>query len=186
MAAPSAGERVLDLAAGTGAFGGAIKAVSPEVRLVAADFCLPILSLCPPRLAARVGADGLKLPFRAGAFDAFVIAFGIRNFSDPAAGLAEMRRVLKPGGRGVILEFLQPESSFFGFLYRIYLGFWVPLLGGLMTGSFSSYRHLTDTIRGFYSRPAMRRLLEDAEFSVVSMRDLTFGAATAIVLRKIS
>lgn len=181
---PGAAETFLDLAAGTGAFSKALGAVCPQVHIIAADFCLPILSRMPPLAGQRVGADGLKLPFRDGSFDGFVIAFGLRNFSDPAEGLRQIHRVLKSGGRGVVLEFLQPENSFFGFLYRFYLNLWVTLLGGILTGSFSAYRHLTRTIHGFCTREEIKTLAENAGFRVGGLEELTFGASTAIFLIK--
>lgn len=184
LAAPRPGETFLDLAAGTGAFSKALEEVEPGVHLIGADFCMPILRRMPARLGWRVAADGLNLPFRDGRFDGFVIAFGIRNFSDPSRGAAELCRILKPGGRGVILEFLKPQNSGVGILYRLYLRFWIPLLGGLCSGSFASYRHLTDTIHGFMTRMEFLALLDESGFSVVQTRELSFGAATAILVQK--
>lgn len=181
---PRSGETFLDLAAGTGAFSKALKQITPGIRLIGADFCVPILQRMPAALGSRVGADGLNLPFRAETFDGFVIAFGLRNFSDAARGIAELKRILKPGGRGLILEFLKPEISVFGVLYRFYLRFWIPLLGGLCSGSFAAYRHLTRTIHGFVTRAEFRALLRESGFSVVEMRELTFGTATAVLIQK--
>ncbi len=184
MAAPRPGERFMDLAAGTGAFSKALRETEPEVRIIAGDFCIPILMRMPAALGRRIGADALNLPVRTGVLDGWVIAFGVRNFSDPSRGLREMNRVLKPGGRGLILEFLRPEDSVFGWMYRQYLSRWVPLLGGILTGSFSAYRHLTTSIQGFLTRPAFRNLLETTGYRIESIRELTFGAATAILVRK--
>lgn len=184
LVAPRPDEHFLDLAAGTGAFSKALKEMSPSVRITAADFCPPILGRMPATLGRRVGADALCLPFRDRMFDGFVIAFGIRNFSDPARGLAELRRILKPGGRGLILEFFRPESSLFGFLYRLYLRTWIPFLGGLLSGSFAAYRHLTDTIHRFSGRREFFELLESSGFEVVQIREVTMGAATAVLIRK--
>lgn len=186
MVAPLSGERFLDLAAGTGAFSKALRRADPAVRVIAADFCAPILRHMRADLGTRVAADGLRLPFQDGSFDGFVIAFGLRNFSDPGRGLGELRRVLKSGGRGLILDFLKPENSLFGFLYRQYLRWWIPILGGVCSGSFAAYRHLTDTIHGFLTRRQFVALLESSGFEVVRLRELTFGAATAILVKKIS
>lgn len=83
-----------------------------------------------------------------------------------------------------MLEFLRPEPTLFGFLYRLYLRLWVPLLGGLLSGSFSAYRHLTRTISSFYSRSEFRDMAAQAGFDVAETRELTFGAATALLLTK--
>ena len=184
MVVPAAGERFLDLAAGTGAFSRALHAAQPAVRIVAADFCVPILRRMPAGVAHRIGSDALRIPFPAGAFDGFVGAFGVRNFADPARALAELRRVLRPSGRGLILEFMRPERSWFGAAYRLYLGLWVPFLGGLCSGSFGAYRHLTRTVRSFFTRDEFVSLLAGAGFSVVARREMTAGAATAFLVQK--
>ena len=184
IAAPGPGERFLDLAAGTGAFSKSLKYAEPEVCVVAADFCFPILRLMPAGLGRRIAADALCMPFRAGTFDGLVIAFGIRNFSDPGRGLAEMNRVLKSGGRGLILEFFRPENSLAGFLYRVYLRLCIPILGGILSGSFPAYRHLSGTIRRFSARSEFYALLDASGFEVAGVRELSFGAATAVEIRK--
>lgn len=181
---PKPGERFLDLAAGTGAFSKALKEVEARARVTAADFCIPILKRMPAALGSRVGADAMRLPFRGETFDGFVVAFGIRNFSDPRQGLAEIHRVLRPGGRGLILDFLRPQNTFIGLLYRLYLRWWIPILGGLCSGSFSSYKHLTDTIHTFLTRNQFRSILEGSGFRVIEQRELSFGAATAFFVHK--
>lgn len=180
------GERALDLAAGSGALSQALRAAQPGVRLIAADFCMPILNRIPKNLAHRVAADGLRLPFDDGSFDAASIAFGLRNFEDLDRGLSELARVLKPGGRLLVLEFFHPSGFVLAPMYRLYLRTWLPLLGGLVSGSFSAYRHLSDTIHAFQTRDEFDARLRGAGFEPRLRLELTFGAATAVIAIKLS
>ena len=113
------GDRVLDLAAGT--------AVSTEelarsgAWCVAADFSVGMLLAGNARAVPKVAADATRLPFGEGTFDAVTISFGLRNVVEPEAGLREMARVTKPGGRLVVCEFSTPTNALFGTVYKEYL-----------------------------------------------------------------
>lgn len=138
--------RVLDLATGTGDVALALRArVGPAAEIVGADFAEPMLEIAR-RKAAGVGvtfrtADAHDLPFEAGCFDFVMIAFGLRNFEDPARGLAEVRRVLRPGGRLLVLEFGRAPGALGRVVERV-LGLWLPWLGGRITGHRRAYRYL--------------------------------------------
>jgi demethylmenaquinone methyltransferase/2-methoxy-6-polyprenyl-1,4-benzoquinol methylase len=161
QAAP--GQAVLDCATGTGDLALAFKrAVGSTGRVVGTDFCAEMLALAPEK-ARRAGlevdfqvADVLALPFPDRSFDVSSISFGIRNVDDPARCLRELARVVKPGGRVVVLEFGQPDGAF-GALYRFYGRQIMPRVGGLLTGHREAYEYLPRTAAAF---PAGNRFLE--------------------------
>jgi demethylmenaquinone methyltransferase / 2-methoxy-6-polyprenyl-1,4-benzoquinol methylase len=182
------GDRVLDCATGTGDLALAFqRAVGSAGLVVGTDFCGPMLAPAPAKAAAaglpvRFGqADALALPFRRASFDVCSIAFGIRNVDDPTACLREMARVVKPGGRVVVLEFGQPTGPF-GALFRLYSTAVMPLVGGLITGNRDAYRYLPRTAATF---PAGERFLalarESGAFADVRATPLTFGTAYVYV-----
>jgi demethylmenaquinone methyltransferase / 2-methoxy-6-polyprenyl-1,4-benzoquinol methylase len=150
------GARVLDCATGTGDLALALRrAVEPGGSVVGTDFCAPMLT--PAREKARRAglddvhfevADALALPYPDGTFDIASIAFGIRNVDDPVKCLEEMARVVRPGGRVVVLEFGQPGGAW-GALYRFYSRVLMPTVGGLLTGNRSAYEYLPRTAAAF-------------------------------------
>ncbi len=131
-------------------------------------------------LAARtafVEAPCEALPFRDDAFDSVSIAFGIRNVSDRERGLREMCRVVKPGGRIVVLEFSRPDSALFGMLYRFYFTMVLPRLGGVFSRR-SAYTYLPASVRDFPSPPEFADMLRKAGCDPVTFRPLTRGIVT--------
>ncbi len=129
---------------------------------------------------AFVQAPGEALPFRDGSFDSASIAFGIRNVAHRELGLVEMCRVVKPGGRIVVLEFSQPETAFFGAVYRFYLRRVLPRLGGLFS-SRSAYSYLPDSVRDFPSRETFAEMMRNAGCDSVTFRNLTYGIVTLYI-----
>lgn len=166
--------RVLDLATGTGDFAAAL--ARPGRTVVGADFCLDMLAGARRKdPGARLSAgDALALPFADGAFDAVTIAFGVRNFVDLPAGLAEMRRILRPGGLAVILEFSQPSGPA-GRAFRIYSDRVLPWIGGLLSGSPEAYRYLNRSTRAWPGAEALAAVLREAGFADVTASPMTFG-----------
>ncbi len=158
--------RVLDLCCGTGDLALEIARGS---SCTACDFTWNMLirarakSKAFRRPMAIVGADALELPFREDVFDRATIAFGIRNLESMSAGLAEIRRVLKPGGRIAILEFSQPNRGWLKLPYRIYLDWILPAVGGLLSRK-EAYRYLSESIQGFPEPEVLVGLLEEAGF----------------------
>ena len=126
--------------------------------------------------APLAGGDAERLPLRAGLFDAALVAFGIRNVGDPARALAELRRVLRPGGRLVVLEFGSPSGAL-GALYRLYFHRILPGVGRLVSGDGGAYRYLPQSVARFPGPDACAALLERAGFRAVARRRLSLGIA---------
>jgi demethylmenaquinone methyltransferase/2-methoxy-6-polyprenyl-1,4-benzoquinol methylase len=158
--------RVLDLCCGTGDLALEIARSSP---CTACDFTWNMLTRAKAKSRAKdipiavVCADALALPFGDDRFDRATIAFGIRNLESMSAGLAEIRRVLKPGGRLAILEFSQPNRAWLRLPYRIYLDWLLPAVGGLLSRR-EAYRYLAESIQGFPVPKVLVNLLEEAGF----------------------
>jgi demethylmenaquinone methyltransferase/2-methoxy-6-polyprenyl-1,4-benzoquinol methylase len=164
------GQAVLDCASGTGQLAIEFaRRVGPAGRVVALDFSAEMLSQVPSK-ARRAGlgnietmqADMLALPFPAASFDCASCSFGIRNTDDPRRALAEMARVVHPGGSVAILETGQPANSLWRWVYGLYNRVIFPWVGGLVTGQWAAYRHLRDTVRTFPSGAEFEALLREA------------------------
>ncbi len=178
--------RVLDLACGTGDVSIAAAHRREQARIFGADFSLGMLRGAPPKLARekltrRVclqNASAEDLPYRDQVFDAVTIAFGIRNVVRRDRALAEMHRVLRPGGRALILDFSLPPNAAVRALYGFYFHRVLPFLGGLVSGNFAAYKYLPESVAGFPPREEFATMLRTAGFSPVAHKDLTLGVAT--------
>lgn len=157
------GDAVLDVCCGTGDLSLALAArVAPGGHVVGCDFSEPMLDLAREKAVERGApvrfewADALQLPYDAGRFDAVTVGFGVRNLSDLDRGLAEMRRVLRPGGRLAILEITQPARPPLSTFYSLWFDRIVPLLGRA-AGDSAAYSYLPESVRSF---PSPRGLAE--------------------------
>ncbi|MDZ7704816.1 MAG: bifunctional demethylmenaquinone methyltransferase/2-methoxy-6-polyprenyl-1,4-benzoquinol methylase UbiE [Trueperaceae bacterium] len=175
--------RVLDVATGTADLAISLKRYRPEAEVIGVDFAEGMLEL-GRRKVARKGlsvrleqGDGLNLPYPDASFDALTIAYGLRNFADYQRGLDEFYRVLKPGGRLVVLEFPPPPEGLFGRLFRFYFLRVVPLLGGLLSGRRSAYRYLPDSVLRFPPPPKLAVMMQRAGFDEVRYKLQTFGVS---------
>ncbi len=182
---------VLDLACGTCDMALEVLRQRRAARVVGADLSRAMLGLAKDKLAGRsgagrgAGAPGARvdlvnapaeaLPFRDAAFDAVTIAFGIRNVPDFRAGLEEMLRVLRPGGRACILEFSTPPSRLVWRLYNYYFFNVLPRIGGLITGREAAYRYLTDSVSQFPGADEFKTAMEEAGFTLVSCLAMNGG-----------
>lgn len=148
-------------------------------RIVGADFVLPMLRLGRPKAPEiRVlAADALELPFPPRTFDGCMVGFGVRNLADLDRGLREIARVLKPGGRAVILEFAIPTTWPVRPLYLFYFRRVLPRIGRLVSKHTDAYQYLPDSVTQFPEPEALRGRLMSAGFSRVEYRRLTFGIA---------
>jgi demethylmenaquinone methyltransferase/2-methoxy-6-polyprenyl-1,4-benzoquinol methylase len=172
---PKPGERVLDIAAGTGTSSAALAKSGAEV--IALDFSAGMVEEGRKRHPdlVFVQGDAMKLPFADGEFDAVTISFGLRNVQQPQVALAEMRRVLKPGGRVVICEFSRPPLAVLRAGYHAYLRYVMPLIAGAASSNPEAYRYLFESIREWPAQPELAGWLRDAGFERVGFRNLTFG-----------
>ncbi|MGH8888411.1 MAG: demethylmenaquinone methyltransferase [Acidothermaceae bacterium] len=173
------GERVLDLAAGTGTSSASF--VTRGATCLACDFSLGMLVQgAKQRHGADVGGvrfvagDALALPFRDASFDAVTISFGLRNVHDPRAGLEELLRVTKPGGRLVICEFSSPTWAPFRVTYDTYLQH-APKLISAVSSNPDSYVYLAESIRAWPAQAELAALVGSAGWEGVRWRNLTGG-----------
>ncbi len=150
---------VLDLATGSGDLAMALAAACPKSRVIAADFCPAMLARARAKgVRDTVVADALHLPFAPGTFDAITVAFGLRNMASWSGALCEMERVLRPGGRLLLMDFSLPRAPLL-WLYRPYLRHLLPRLATLVTGQREVYEYFADSIERFPSGKEMRQLL---------------------------
>lgn len=180
---------VLDMATGTGDVALEIASRTPDsVRIVGEDFTQGMLLKGREKIAASEYRDRIELvnapceaiPHPDNLFDGVTIAFGIRNVVDRQAGLAEMCRVLKPGGRAVILEFSTPKNPLFKTIYMTYFHKILPFVGGLISQR-SAYKYLPDSVAEFPPQSEFEAMMRTAGFTQVRHHDLTFGIATVYV-----
>jgi demethylmenaquinone methyltransferase/2-methoxy-6-polyprenyl-1,4-benzoquinol methylase len=179
------GAEALDACTGTGDVAAALTRRWPGARLTGLDLSPGMLARAREKLA-RAGlekrvrllqGDVLDLPFPEARFDCATIAFGLRNLTDRPRGLAELARVLRRGGRLLVLEFVPPGCSVFGRLYRAYLGRVIPWVGGLVSGSPQTYRHLSSSICAFPPPARVLEMFEAAGLRRLEFRPLSGGIA---------
>lgn len=170
-----AGDAVLDLAAGTGTSSAAIARAG--ARVVAADFSLGMMSEGRRRGAPVpfVGADAQQLPFVEDSFDAAVISFGLRNVQQPRRALAEMARVVRPGGRVVVCEFSTPTWGPFRTVYEKYLLRALPAVAGTLASDASAYDYLAESILEWPDQESLRGWFLEAGLAAAQFRNLSGG-----------
>jgi demethylmenaquinone methyltransferase / 2-methoxy-6-polyprenyl-1,4-benzoquinol methylase len=192
---PRPGQRLIDVAGGTGDIAlRALRHLVPEGGFggaalnggaVVCDPNLSMLEIGRARALDRgildgiewLGAEAERLPFAARRFDLYTIAFGLRNTTDIAAALSEARRMLKPGGRFVCLEFTPEVAPLLQPFYDLYSFHVVPLLGQIVAGDREAYTYLVESIRGFPRQGALAEMIGAAGFERVRYRNLTGGIA---------
>jgi len=179
--------RVLDLCGGTGDLSVELARGRGAGRVVCCDFSHEMLLAAAPKFVRlglaeridRVEADGLNLPFPEASFDAVTVAFGVRNLSDMNRGFREMLRVLRPGGKLVVLEFSRPTAPVLSRLYRFYLGRILPRVGDGVSGNEGPYRYLARTIADFPAAAELAGRIREAGFAACEWSTMTGGIVAA-------
>ncbi|MBI1784792.1 ubiquinone/menaquinone biosynthesis methyltransferase [Candidatus Sumerlaeota bacterium] len=172
---------ILDVATGTGDLAHALRGRAPSAAVTGLDFTRPMLLRAAQKYGASsshlwIEGDGTNLPFADGSFDACCVAFGLRNMADRRAGLAEMRRVTRPGGRVGVLEFSQPSGPIIRRLYHFYSMRVMPRAGKILSGS-DAYLYLPNSIRAFWTPDELASQLRGVGLVNVRWNLLTFGVA---------
>ncbi len=179
--------RVLDLATGTGDVLLSLYGTSGKVRSgVGVDMAGKMIAIGNRKIRDRrldqslrmVRGDAMCIAFNDASFDAVTIAFGIRNVLDVSEALREMRRILAPGGRALVLEFSLPRNAVFRVGYLFYFRHVLPRIGGLVSGDSYAYRYLNKTVESFPYGEVFCALMREAGFDAVKAHPLTFGIAT--------
>ena len=173
--APVRGERILDVAAGTGTSAAALS--GPGIDVVAVDFSAGMIDegrRRHPELTFVEG-DAMSLPFKANEFDAVTISFGLRNVADPRKAIAELYRVVKPGGRVVICEFSTPPMSLLRAGYDAYLKHVLPRVARLASSNPEAYAYLAESIADWPDQATLSQWLRGAGFGRVAYRNLSSG-----------
>lgn len=206
-------QRVLDLCCGTGDMALAFAAAQRDLaEIVAIDFSEEMLKIarnkyrkfilkqgrcgrrhrvqsqcqsCKPVQIKWLRGDAQRVDFPDASFDRISCVFGLRNLQDPAVGLREMHRLLKPTGRAVILEFALPKNPALKWLYNCYFRVLLPLIGGMISGAGSrAYQYLPASVTSFAPAEKLAAMAGDAGFDAVHIKMLSFGTVLALVAEK--
>jgi demethylmenaquinone methyltransferase/2-methoxy-6-polyprenyl-1,4-benzoquinol methylase len=177
---------ILDVATGTGDLAiQAVKSLDPE-KIIGVDISTGMMDLgrkkieekgLSKKIELRRG-DSENLPFEENKFDAVIVAFGVRNFENLEKGLAEMYRVVKPGGKVVVLEFSKPDKFPFREFYGLYFRFVVPIVGRMVSKDKSAYDYLPESIHAFPRGKAFVSILDRLGFKNTACKPLTFGISS--------
>ena len=184
LSAVRSGQTVLDIAGGTGDLAAKFSnLVGADGKVILADINAAMLSVGRDRLIDKgalsnidvVQADAQFLPFEDNSIDCITIAFGLRNVTDKAKALRSMHRVLKPGGRVLVLEFSKPTSPLLSKIYDVYSFSALPAMGKLITDDADSYRYLAESIRKHPNQESLLEMVEDAGFVDCRYHNMTGG-----------
>lgn len=183
---------ILDVATGTGDLAIAALRRFPQAHITGADISAGMLDIGRKKisalgLSARIAmqqADSEQLPFGDASFDAVICAYGVRNFENLEAGLRDMQRVLRPGGRLAVLEFSKPKAFPFAQLYRFYFRFILPLVGRMVSKHSKAYTYLPESVAAFPEGKDFLEILARCGFSGAKARPLTFGITTLYTATK--
>jgi len=182
---PGKPELILDVATGTGDFAVEALKLNP-VKVIGIDISEGMLNVGRKKMKDRgydsrielISGDSENLPFEENKFDAVIVAFGVRNFENLEKGLAEMHRVLRPGGRMVVLEFSRPRMFPFKQLYNFYFNFILPKIGKLISKDPAAYTYLPESVQAFPDGEIFTGILSRIGFKDTLCKPLTFGISS--------
>lgn len=182
---------ILDIATGTGDFALEAMKLNPK-KIIGLDISDGMLDVGRTKIRSRgwdqtidmVNGDSENLPFAENNFDAVIVAFGVRNFENLEMGLSEMHRVLKPGGRVVILEFSKPRHIVMQFFYGFYFRAILPLIGRLFSRHRTAYTYLPESVKAFPDGNDFLAILKKIGFQNTSCLPLTFGVSSLYYAQK--
>ena len=162
--------------------------VAKKSHAIASDFCAEMLKLCALKITKRnikniycIQIDAENLSFKDNSFDGAIVAFGIRNVADIQKALSEMHRVVRNGGRIVVLEFSQPQNRFFRSMYNIYFQKVLPVVGRFVSKKTGPYSYLPSSVMAFPKREEFVGLMKVSGMMDIRYYDLTFGIVTVYV-----
>jgi demethylmenaquinone methyltransferase/2-methoxy-6-polyprenyl-1,4-benzoquinol methylase len=177
LAQPNRSMRALDLCCGTGDV--AFQLANAGAQTVGADFSLPMLKVGQRRQRDEkvqfIRADVLKLPFGDASFDLVTISYGLRNLADFSQGLKEMQRVLRPGGRALILDFGKPRNRLFRIAYYSYLKWFVPLFGRIFCGNSATHAYIYESLMAYPGQDGVAELMRNAGWDNIRIENLLGG-----------
>lgn len=178
-------KKLLDVASGTGDLAIAAAKGIPDLQVDATDIAALMLEKAQTKidkknLSGRINVsvgDAEDLQFNENQFDAVTAAFGVRNFEDVLKGLQEMHRVLKPGGKLIILEFSKPKKGPFAWFFKLYFSVILPFIGRVFSGNNRAYKYLPESVQAFAERDDFVKILDKSGFQKCDYKVLTFGVA---------
>ncbi len=179
---------LLDICAGSGDMA---LVFNHSVKKILCDFCYPLLKIAEKKLQKGnhsfllIEGNALKLPIQDESIDVITIAFGLRNLLDIDKALIEFHRVLKKQGRIAILEFTMPKNKLISFAYRIYLKYFIPVIGGIVSRNYEAYKYLQSSIQEFPKYEELIEKMKKNSFGESYYKIFTFGVATLYVGKKL-
>ncbi|RPI70659.1 MAG: bifunctional demethylmenaquinone methyltransferase/2-methoxy-6-polyprenyl-1,4-benzoquinol methylase UbiE [Desulfobacteraceae bacterium] len=185
-------KRLLDVAIGTGDLALYARKENPDLQVSGLDFSPEMLALCDRKIKGKglsdriclIRGDALALPFPDHCFDVLTIGFGIRNIPDKPGALKEMQRVVRSGGRVLILEMGMPASRIFKFLYGFYLRYFMPFIARLFSPNPEAYDYLAESIRHFPTPQDFQALMHQAGLKNLKIHTLSFGITYLFIAEK--
>ncbi len=182
---------ILDVATGTGDFAIEALKLNPD-KVIGVDISEGMLEVGRKKMKKKKYDDRIEmqygdsenLPFEENKFDAIIVAFGVRNFENLLKGLKDMNRVLKPGGKTVIIEFSKPKRTPFRQLYNFYFRAILPKIGKLISKDKSAYTYLPESVKSFPDGPDFLRVMEQAGYKYNQCKPLTFGISSIYIGEK--